>query len=76
LQAVLNTLTERLPRCVKNGRSAENITYARTGTTLRVMVAISPEVSFEQNATPVPEIMDASLYVFHNIFYLLSMFEV
>jgi hypothetical protein len=46
-QAVLNTITEHDFRMdLKNGRSAGNGVYLRKGTTLRVMVASRPKVSF------------------------------
>jgi hypothetical protein len=47
LQVVLNTLTEHdFQDVFKNGRHAGNGTYARKGTTSRVMVASRPKVSF------------------------------
>jgi hypothetical protein len=46
-QAVLNTITEHdLQDAFKNGRSTENSAYARKGTTMSMMVASKPEVSF------------------------------
>jgi hypothetical protein len=46
-QAVLNALTEHdFQDAFKNGRSAGDGAYARKGTTLRMMVASRPKVSF------------------------------
>jgi hypothetical protein len=55
---------------LKNGRRAGSGAYARKGTTSSVMVASMPEVSFEQIAAPVPEIMDGSLYVYDSAFHI------
>jgi hypothetical protein len=48
LQAVTHTLTEHefQDAFKKDGRSTGNSAYARKGTTLRVMVASRPKVSF------------------------------
>jgi hypothetical protein len=60
-QVVLNTLTEDDFRdAFQNGRSADNGTYARKGTTSRLM-GISPKLFLDQIAAPVPEIMDGCL---------------
>jgi hypothetical protein len=52
---------------LKSGRSAGNGAYSRKGNISRVMMASRPKVSFfYQIATPVPEIMDSSLYVLNH----------
>jgi hypothetical protein len=54
-QAALNTLTEHdFQDAFKNGRSAGNGTYARKGTTSRVIVACRPKVCFwpHSNSSP------------------------
>jgi tetrahydrodipicolinate N-succinyltransferase len=43
LRAVLNTISRMR---LKNGRSVRKRAYMRKGTTLRVMVACKPKVSF------------------------------
>jgi hypothetical protein len=47
LQAVLNTVAEHdFQDAFKNGRSAGNCAYMWKGSTLRMMVASKPKVSF------------------------------
>jgi hypothetical protein len=54
-QDVLNTLTEHdFQDALKNGRSAGNSAYAQKGTTLRVMLASRPKVSFCQVGSTSP----------------------
>jgi hypothetical protein len=45
---------------LKNGISTWDDAYTQQWTTLRVMVASRPKVSFDQMAAQVPEIMDGS----------------
>jgi hypothetical protein len=62
-QAVLNTLTEQnFQDAFRNGRSCGNGAYARKGTTSNVMVASMSKVSFCQDDSTIPEIMDYFLY--------------
>jgi hypothetical protein len=57
-QAVLNTVTEYdLRMHLEIGRSTGSGTYTQKGTTLRVTVASRPNVSYDQMAAPVPEIV-------------------
>jgi hypothetical protein len=61
-QAVLNTLTEvGFQDAFKNGRSPWKGTFARKGTTSRMMTASMPKIVFDQMAAPDPKIMDGSL---------------
>jgi hypothetical protein len=49
---------------LKNDRSAGIGAYMQKGTTSSVTVASRPEISFDQMAAPVPEIINGSLIVF------------
>jgi hypothetical protein len=63
-QAVLNALTEHdFQDEIKNGRSAGNCKYARKGPLRGLWWAVGPKLVFDQLEAPVPEIMDAYLYV-------------